>query len=89
VTAVDPSRITTALDYAELYGPEVDVALGGEEPMVDRWETGDLEPTAGQVVRLAALTGFPVGWFYRGPVAPLGPGWICQRSGKGRGCRPL
>ena len=38
--APTPERITIALDYRELYGPEVDRALGGEEPMVDEWESG-------------------------------------------------
>jgi hypothetical protein len=87
--SVHPSRITAALDNAELWGPEVDVALGGVEPMVDEWEAGVRAPTPEQVVRLAALTGMQVGWFYRGPVAPHGPGWICQRSGPGKGCTPI
>jgi hypothetical protein len=30
-----PARITLALDSCELYGPEVDEVLGGEEPMVE------------------------------------------------------
>jgi hypothetical protein len=60
-----PARITTALDAADLWGPEVDRALGGEEPMVDDWEAGRSLPTPAQVKRLAALTGWPVSWFYR------------------------
>lgn len=44
-----PERITIALDICDLYGPEVDEALGGEEPMVDEWETGERIPTSEQM----------------------------------------
>jgi transcriptional regulator with XRE-family HTH domain len=64
----EPSRITAALDLRGLYGPEVDQACGVEEPTVDQWETGELVPTPTQIKRLAILTGFPVGYFYREPV---------------------
>lgn len=81
-----PARITVALDYIGAEGPWVDVALGGAEPMVDRWEAGELVPTPGQVEKLAALTGFPVAFFYK-PIAD----WehepvitrICQRGRRG------
>jgi len=59
-----PARITLALDAAQLWGPQVDIDLGGVEPMVDDWEAGRSLPTPEQVERLAALTGHPVGWFY-------------------------
>jgi len=58
-----PARITMALDRAGLYGPAVDIALGGVEPMVDEWEQGISLPTPEQVERLAVLTGTPVDWF--------------------------
>jgi hypothetical protein len=76
-----PARITWALDLRELYGPEVDVACGVVEPAVDQWETGELVPTAEQIVLLAALTDFPVEFFY----APVEPGttrtMLCGRGG--------
>jgi transcriptional regulator with XRE-family HTH domain len=60
-----PARITDALDAAGLHGPEVDRALGVEEPMVDDWESGRSVPTATQIQRLAMLTGVPVARFCR------------------------
>lgn len=69
-----PERITAALDMAGLYGPEVDTALGGQEPMVDEWESGERIPTGEQVHALARLTGFPVTFFYM--PAPNMPGAI-------------
>jgi hypothetical protein len=80
-----PERITMALDLRDLYGPEVDRALGGEEPMVDEWESGERVPALEQVRALAELTGFPVRFFYQPPPPPLGDGWICGSDG----CRPL
>ena len=80
-----PERITTALDLRALYGPEVDRALGGEEPMVDEWESGARIPDLTQVQALAELTGFPVRFFYLEPPPPLDNGWICGSDG----CRPL
>jgi len=80
-----PERITIALDMRDLYGPEVDRALGGEEPMVDEWESGALVPSLAQVQCLAHLTGFPVRFFYLPPPPPLDNGWICGSGG----CRPL
>ena len=65
-----PERITTALDLRMLYGLEVDRALGGEEPMVDEWESGERVPTFAQVQALAELTGFPVKFFYQPPSPP-------------------
>ena len=80
-----PKRITTALDMRDLYGPEVDQALGGEEPMVDEWESGERVPTFEQVQALAKLTGFPVKFFYLPAPPPLTGGWMCGSDG----CRPL
>ena len=77
-----PERITMALDFAGLEGPEVDRALSGEEPMVDEWEAGVRVPTLAQVQALAELTGWPVRFFYLPP--PPG-GLICGADG----CRPL
>lgn len=68
---VVPARITIALDLCGLYGPEVDAQCDAAEPDVDMWEAGLAAPAPGQVEKLAALTGFPVVWFYR-PV-PAGP----------------
>ena len=78
-------RITAALDMRELYGPEVDRALGGEEPMVDEWESGARVPSFAQMQALAELTGFSVRFFYLEPPPPLDNGWICGSDG----CRPL
>ena len=80
-----PERITAALDIRELYGPEVDQALGGEEPMVDEWESGARVPDFAQMQALSELTGFPVKFFYMPPPPPLGNGWICGSDG----CHPL
>lgn len=75
-----PYRITAALDMNELYGPEVDRALGGEEPMVDLWETGELVPTVEQIKLLAEMTGVTPEFFYRLPM-PGAPGFICGDDG--------
>ena len=83
--APTPERITTALDMRQMYGPEVDRALGGEEPMVDEWESGERVPDFTQVQALAELTGFPVRFFYLEPPPPIDNGWICGSDG----CRPL
>jgi hypothetical protein len=80
-----PERITMALDLRELYGPEVDRALGGEEPMVDEWESGERAPSFQQVIALARLTDFPVRFFYQPPPPPLTGGWMCGSDG----CTPL
>lgn len=83
--APTPERITMALDSCELYGPEVDESLGGEEPMVDEWESGARIPTVEQVQALAQLTNFPVRFFYLPPPLALSGGWICGADG----CAPL
>lgn len=72
-----PERITAALNMSDLYGPEVDVALGGQEPMVDEWESGERIPTKDQVQALARLTGFPVKFFYLPPPPKL-PVFLCS-----------
>ena len=76
-----PERITTALNLRMLYGPEVDEALGGEEPMVDEWESGERIPDFTQVQALAELTGFPVKFFYQPPSPPVDKGWMCDSDG--------
>lgn len=85
-----PERITIALDMRGLYGPEVDEALGGEEPMVDEWETGERIPTKEQVEALARLTDFPVAFFYLPPPPPLSGGMLSGGMLCGEdGCEPL
>lgn len=79
-----PDRITHALNYAGLWGPDVDRLLGGEEPMVDEWESGARVPSLEQVQALAELTGFTVRWFYEPPLPPLDGGWMCGSGG----CQP-
>lgn len=76
-----PERITMALDFCGLYGPEVDQALGGEEPMVDEWEAGVRTPTVEQIQALATMTGYTVGFFYMEAPPPLAGGWICGSGG--------
>jgi hypothetical protein len=76
-----PQRITLALDYRQLYGPEVDKACGVEEPTVDLWETGEVVPTFEQIEALGALTQFPVAFFYRPAPEPLGRVFMCGEGG--------
>jgi transcriptional regulator with XRE-family HTH domain len=80
-----PKRITMGLDFCGLYGREVDRALGGEEPMVDEWESGARVPDLAQIQALAKLTGYAVRFFYQPPPPPITGWWMC---GKG-GCTPL
>lgn len=54
--ALAPYRITRALDAAELYGPEVDIACGAQEPACGDWEAGTRYPSFEQLLALAALT---------------------------------
>jgi hypothetical protein len=75
-----PERITAALDMCDLYGPEVDVALGGQEPMVDEWESGERIPTREQIEALSRLTGWPVKFFYLPPPPELRT-FLCGGSG--------
>lgn len=86
-------RITLALDAAGLYGPEVDEACAADEPAVDRWEDGTLEPSPYQLALLANLTRMPLSYFYLGdpPMAPAGSGgWVCtRRKVNGSRCNPL
>jgi hypothetical protein len=76
-----PERITIALDFCMLYGPEVDQALGGEEPMVDEWESGARVPDLAQIQALAEMTGYTVRFFYLPPPPPLPGGWLCGSDG--------
>lgn len=81
-----PARITMALDRIGANGPQVDIDLGGAEPMVDEWEAGERVPTRAQVEKLAAYTGFPPEWFYR-PVEDweheTTRTFICDRTRRG------
>ncbi|GAT01321.1 DUF4031 domain-containing protein [Mycolicibacterium fortuitum] len=86
---VSPRAITAALDIRQLYGPEVDRACGVEEPAVDQWEAGQLYPSWEQLQALARLTGFPVRFFTRGYVGEVSSGFVCRRSGRGRGCEQI
>ncbi|MFI6900271.1 hypothetical protein ACIBKY_03365 [Nonomuraea sp. NPDC050394] len=81
-----PQRITRALDFHGLYGPEVDRALGGEEPMVDEWEEGTRSPTPEQIKLLAELTDFPLRFFYTPMPELTGTTFVCSRSGPQKGC---
>lgn len=76
----NPERITTALDAAGLWGPEVDRACGVEEPAVDLWETGELVPTREQVEALAELCGVTAAFFYRDSPARIAV-WMCGDGG--------
>lgn len=67
-----PAKITNALDWCGLYGPEVDEAVHAREPDVDNWEAGLLYPRWDQVEALSALTGFPVSFF----VKPVRLSWM-------------
>ncbi len=86
---VSPRAITAALDMRALYGPEVDEACGVQEPAVDQWEAGQLYPSWEQLEALSRLTGLPVRFFTRAHDCEITGGLLCQRSGRGRGCRPL
>jgi hypothetical protein len=79
--APNPRRITSALDLQMLYGPEVDRSLGGEEPMVDEWESGKRIPTPEQIEALADLTGFTPAFFYQDDPPDLGPMILCGTGG--------
>ena len=73
-----PARITMALDLGGHEGPEVDIACGTAEPMVDLWECGIEVPNADQVKLLGELTGFPVAYFYE----PIEPGPLLGGDGR-------
>lgn len=78
---VNPATITLALDAEGMYGPEVDEQLGGTEPMVDEWETGDRYPTWEQLVALSDLTGYPLGFFFRPTPDVQLLGFTCRVGG--------
>lgn len=75
----NPERITTALNAAGLWGPEVDRACGVEEPAVDLWESGELVPSREQMEALARLCGVTPVFFYM-DVTPIAV-WICGVDG--------
>jgi len=78
---VIPARITMMLDLRGLYGPEVDVACGVEEPTVDQWEAGEVYPSWEQLQALARLCDVGVIWFTDAmPWRDIGPVFICDRS---------
>lgn len=92
-----PARISIALNAPaagrrRLEGPDVDVACGAVEPAVDMWEAGLEVPTRDQVERLARLTGYPIGWFYK-PFEPgqlVAGGIVCYSRGpRGKRCQDL
>lgn len=82
--APTPARITLALDApvgcpGPLEGPGVDEFCGVAEPTVDRWEAGEETPTPGQLDALAALTGYPLGFFFLPPpTLDLDRVWACR-----------
>lgn len=85
---VIPDRITLALDEQELYGPEVDLACGVEEPAVDEWEAGTRYPSWEQLQALARLVDRPVHLFTIDREAIMtGPVFICDRSKRKNGCQ--
>lgn len=61
--AVNPHRITVALDRAGLFGPNADAKLGAVEPDLDNWEAGLYEPSPAQLAKLAQLANVPVSFF--------------------------
>jgi transcriptional regulator with XRE-family HTH domain len=69
-----------ALDAAGQFGPEVDGRLGGEEPMVDQWESGELVPTPHQIRALATLTGMTPEFFYQDDPPAATNVFICGRG---------
>jgi hypothetical protein len=82
-----PARITVAL--GELAGSDVDLKVGTVEGNpagdVDAWEDVDDPrlPDREQVRLLAALTGWPVSWFYE-PFTPVPMRvWVCWRGKRG------
>lgn len=79
-----PARITLALDAIAAEGPWVDEALGGEEPMVDQWEAGELLPTRQQIELLAQLTNRPAEYFYL-PADDIAEAriFVCDRTRRG------
>lgn len=81
---VVPARITIALDFRGLEGPEVDIACGAQEPDVDLWECGVAVPTEEQLRLLAELTDFPIHFFY----TPIPPGPLLGGTGRAWFCGP-
>lgn len=79
----NPRRITMALDYRCLYGPDVDEACGGGEPMVDEWEAGIRRPTPEQMRLLADLTQFPLPFFYEADPLGNGHAFCCSMTDDG------
>lgn len=88
--APNRDRITAALDYHGLFGPEVDEALGvadAFDTVVDAWETGDMIPTESEIRRLAMLTGMPPAWFYAGTLPTISDIFLCPPSPTSSGKR--
>lgn len=84
---VIPDRITTALDAKALYGPEVDLACGVEEPAVDEWEAGTRYPTWEQLRALAELCEVTTSMFTAEPISTFTSVIICDRSKRKNGCQ--
>lgn len=62
---LQPHTITTVLDAADLFGPEVDRSLGVVDPTVDEWEAGTRYPSWEQVLALAVLAGVTPEWLVK------------------------
>lgn len=75
-----PWRITVALDRNNLYGPEVDIACGTQEPDVDHWEAGIVYPTWEQTRLLAELCGVTVPFLCHDGLVPVNP--LCSKWGR-------
>jgi hypothetical protein len=71
-----------ALDAAGMFGPKVDGQLGGAEPMVDQWESGELVPSPHQIRLLSTLTGMAPEWFYLDDPPQAGHIFICGRGAR-------
>lgn len=83
---VIPARITQALDFRGLEGPQVDLACQAQEPEVDEWESGQRYPRWDQLVALAKTCCVPLSFFTVAHDAV--PVWMttvwCTMSGKER-----
>lgn len=56
---------------------------------MDEWEAGQRYPSWEQLEALSRLTEFPIEFFTRAHDSEISSGFMCLRSGRGRGCHPL